>query len=147
MADVLLTSDRTLMSGYHSNELLGFGTCAPPNFIPEWRYSYLFFPNIKTTRGIPSAAPYGLRKAEAQLLKEGFTVATVSPNHLKRYIGKAKVLGIHTMDPFGLGPASTTLAALFKKEPYLAKHFEQLMLDPEIKKAKSNGLKVIVGGP
>ena len=147
MADVLLTSDRTLMSDYRRNEFLGFGTCAPPNFIPEWLYSYLFFPNIKTKRGIPEAAPYGLRKVEAQLLKEGFSVATVSPNHLKQFIGEAKVLGIYTMDPFGLGPASSTLAAMFKKEPFLAQHFRRLLNKPEIAEAKKRGLKLLVGGP
>jgi len=147
MPDVLLTSDRTLMSDYHGNEFLGFGTCAPPYFVPDRLYSYLFFPNMKTKHGIPSAAPYGLRKTEAQLLKEGFNVATVSPNHLKRFIGEAKVLGIHTMDPFGLGPASSTLAALLKKEPFLAKHFKGLLSKPEVVEAKKRGLKVIVGGP
>jgi radical SAM superfamily enzyme YgiQ (UPF0313 family) len=147
MADVLLTSDRTLMSNYHSNEFLGFGTCAPHNFIPDSLYSYLFFPNIKATHGIPSAAPYGLRKVEAQLLREGLSIAIVSPNHLKPFINKAKVLGVHTMDPFGLGPASSTLAALFKKEPFLARHFRTLLSKPEVAEAKRNGLKIIVGGP
>ncbi len=147
MADVLLTADKTLMSTYHDNEFLGFGTCAPPNFIPEWLYSYLFFPPQKAAKNIPPTAPYGLRKTEAQLLKEGFNVETVSPNHIKESLKDAKVLGIHAMDPFGLGPASTTLAAIFKKEPFLAKYFEMLMNDPAIKKAKDNGLKVIVGGP
>ena len=147
MADIILTADRTLMSNYHNNEFLGFGTCAPPNFIPEWLYSYLFFPHLKSKNGLPATAPYGLRKTEAQLLKEGFQVETVSPNHIGDYLKDAKVLGIHTMDPFGLGPASTTLAALFKKEPYLAKHFHTLLQSPEIIKAKQNGLKVIVGGP
>jgi len=42
MAKIVLTSDRTLMSNYHNNEFLGFGTCAPPNFVPDWLYSYLF---------------------------------------------------------------------------------------------------------
>ena len=51
------------------------------------------------------------------------------------------------MDPFGLGPASTTFAALFKKEPYLAKHFQSLLKSPAISKPKQNGLKIIVGGP
>ena len=45
MAEILLTADRTLMSSYHDNEFLGFGTCAPLNFIPEWLYSFLFFPS------------------------------------------------------------------------------------------------------
>jgi len=135
------------MSNYHNNEFLGFGTCAPPNFIPEWLYSYMFFPSLKSKSGHLTAAPYGLRKTEAQLLKEGFNVETVSPNHLSKYLKDAKVLGIHAMDPFGLGPASTTLAALFKKEPYLAKHFHALLQNSAVKKAKQNGLKVIVGGP
>lgn len=147
MTDVLLTADRTLMSNYHNNEFLGFGTCAPPNFFPDWFYSYLFFPPLKTYKGHPWTAPYGLRKTEAQLLKDGFKVETVSPNHLGSYLKNAKVMGIYTMDPFGLGPASTTLASIFKKEPYLAKHFHYLLKDPAVEKAKQNGLKVIVGGP
>jgi radical SAM superfamily enzyme YgiQ (UPF0313 family) len=147
MAKIVLTSDRTLMSNYHSNEFLGFGTCAPPNFVPDWLYSYLFFPNIKTKKGIPGAAPYGLRKVEAQLLKEGFDIATVSPKQMRPFLSDAKVLGIHVMDPFGLGPASTTLATLFKKEPFLAKHFKALLNKPEVQEAKKHGLKIIVGGP
>jgi radical SAM superfamily enzyme YgiQ (UPF0313 family) len=146
-AEVILTGDRTLMSDYHSNEFLGFGTCAPPNFVPEWLYGLLFFPPIKTEDGFSTAAPYGLRKIEAQLLKEGVDVITVSPEHLGRYIDGAKVVGIHTMDPFGLGPASTTLSSIFKKEPFLAKYFQSLLSSPAIKRAKKRGTKVIVGGP
>ena len=147
MVEVLLTADNTLMSDYHHNEFLGFGTCAPPNFIPEGLYSYLFFPPVETRKGHPSAAPYGLRKIEAQLLKEGFKVETATPNHLARFLSSAKVLGIYTMDPFGLGPASTTLASVFRKEPYLAKYFQILLKNQAIKKAKQNGLKIFVGGP
>ena len=143
---ILLTADRTLMSDYHKNIFVGFGTCAPPNFLPNWLYSWLFFPPIKTKKGIPVAAPYGLRKIEAQLLSEGFDVLTVSPNHLKKYINEADVLGIHVMDPFGLGPASTTFAFVLKKEPYLAQYFRALLASPEIQKAKKRGLKIIVGG-
>jgi radical SAM superfamily enzyme YgiQ (UPF0313 family) len=91
-------------------------------------------------------APYGLRKAEAQLLKEGFNVDTVSPNYLGD-LKETKVLGVHAMDPFGLGPASTTLAAVLKNQPYLAKHFQALLRSKVVKKAKQNGLRVIVGGP
>lgn len=143
---VLLTADRTLMSDYHHNEFIGFGTCAPPNVIPDWLYRRLFFPPIKTEDGIPVAAPYGLRKIEAQLLSDGFDVLTVAPNYLKKYISEAKVLGIQVMDPFGVGPASSTFAAFLKKEPFLAQYFRLLMEKPEIKRAKKHGLKIIVGG-
>ncbi|MCL2135262.1 MAG: B12-binding domain-containing radical SAM protein [Candidatus Bathyarchaeota archaeon] len=148
MVEIILTADRTLMSDYHKNVFLGFGTCAPPNFIPDWLFRSLFFPSLKADKvGSPKAAPYGLRKVEAQLLNEGFKVATVSPQHLKGHLKNAKVLGIYVMDPFGLGPASSTLTALFKKQSFLARYFEQLMLDPEIRQAKKFGLKIIVGGP
>jgi len=146
-AEVILTADRTLMSDYHGNQFLGFGTCAPSNFIPDSLYGYLFFPPMKTNKGLPTAVPYGLRKIEAQLLKEGFNVLTVSPQHLRKHLKTAKVIGIHTMDPFGFGPASTTLAALFRKEPFLARHFQGLVTSPMIREAKLNGAKVIVGGP
>ena len=145
--EVVLTSDRTLMSDYHSNEFLGFGTCAPPNFIPESLYSYLFFPPMKSKHGLPVAAPYGLRKVEAILLQEGFKVTTVGPEELEQYINDAKVVGIHVMDPFGLGPASSTLSAILKKEPYLAKHFKSLLGCLALQKRKTNSPKVVVGGP
>jgi len=102
MAKILLTADRTLMSDYRHNIFLGFGTCAPPNVIPDWLYKFLFFPSIKTKDGIPVAAPYGIRKIEAQLLSEGFNILTVDPDYIQKYIDEAKVLGIHVMDPFGI---------------------------------------------
>ena len=147
MPEILLTADRTLMSDYHHNEFLGFGTCAPPNVIPDWLYSFLFFPPIRTVRGLPVAAPYGLRKIEAQLLVQGFDVLTVDPGHIGDYIEGAKVLGVHVMDPFGLGPASSTFAAILKKEPFLAQHFRLLMESRTVKRAKKRGLKIVIGGP
>lgn len=147
MPDIVLTADRTLMSDYHRNEFLGFGTCAPPNVIPDLFYSFMFFPPIKSKDGVPAAAPYGLRKIEAQLLLEGFDVSTVDPDHLHRHLDEAKVLGIHVMDPFGLGPASSTFAAVLKKEPFLAHRFRLLMESSCIRMAKRRGLRIIVGGP
>ncbi|MDH7564179.1 MAG: radical SAM protein [Candidatus Bathyarchaeota archaeon] len=144
---VVLTADHTLMSDYRHNEFLGFGACAPPNFIPNWLYRWLFFPPIKAENGKPAAAPYGLRKIEAQLLSEGFNVVTVSPQHLRKYLDEARVLGIHVMDPFGLGPASSTFASILKKEPFLAQYFRALMENPDMQKAKKQGMKIIVGGP
>ena len=144
---VVLTADSTLMSDYHHNEFLGFGTCAPPNFVPDFLYAQLFFPAIGTVNGSPVAAPYGLRKIEAQLLKEGFEVSVVAPTHLASFMDDAEVLGVHVMDPFGLGPASSTFAAIMKKEPFLARYFRDLLGSSEVRRAKKRGLKIIVGGP
>ena len=147
MAEIILTADCTLMSNYHENEFLGFGTCAPPNFIPEWLFRFLFFPPLKEDKGLTSAAPYGLRKIEAQLLKVGFNVITVNPDHIEEHIDEAKALGIYVMDPFGLGPASSTLATILKNEPYLARYFQILVGKSAIRQARKRGMKIIVGGP
>lgn len=148
MPEILLTADRTLMSNHHGLEFLGFGATAPPSFVPEWFHRFLFFPSIKNKKGIPVQAPYGLRKIEAQLLKEGFDVLTVDPDYLHKYLDDAKVLGIHVMDPFGLGPSSTTFAHILKSnETYNMKYFRLLLEKPEVIEAKKRGLKIIVGGP
>jgi len=77
---IILTANRTLMSKYHSNEFLGFGTAAPPNVVPELFFKALFFPPIKTRDGIPVKAPYGLRKVGAKSfdLQKNFTVILLS---------------------------------------------------------------------
>ena len=49
------------------------------------------------------------------------------------------------MDPFGLGPALSTFAAVLKKEPFLAKHFRLLMETQPSKEPKGEGLKLFVG--
>ena len=147
-AKILLTADRTLMSNYRNDEFLGFGTTAPPNVVPEWFFKLLFFPPMKTKEGTPIQAPYGLRKIEAQLLNEGFEVLTVDPDHTDCYLSEAKALGIHVMDPFGIGPSSSTFARILKTgEPYVAKYFRLLLEKSEVVKAKKRGLKIIVGGP
>ena len=148
MIDVVLTADSTLMSNYHGKEFLGFGASAPPNLIPDKLFRLMFFPSGRVKDGVPVEAPYGLRKVEAKLLEEGFNVLTVDPDHLKSYLGEAKILGVHVMDPFGLGPSSTTFSRILRSgEPYLAKYFRMLFEKPEIKRAKKRGLRIIVGGP
>ncbi len=144
--DVVLTADKTLMSNYHGKIFLGFGTSAPPNWLPEWLFRYLFFPKIKTKNGVPWQAPYGLRKIEAKLMNEGFEVKTVYPDYIDRY--NPRVIGIHVMDPFGWGPSSTTFAGIMRTgEPYLAKYFKLLFENEAYINAKENDAKTIVGGP
>ena len=145
--DILLTADRTLMSNHHGNEFLGFGACIPRNILSDKFVQALFCPPIRTVNGEPIQAPYGLRKVEAQLLLEGFKVLTVDPDHLHKYLDEAKALGIYVMDPFGIGPASTTFAKLLKTgEPYMQAQFQKLLEKPELRGAKKKGLKIIVGG-
>jgi len=146
MADIVLTADKTLMSNHHHKEFLGFGTSAPPNWLPERLFRFLFFPKIKTINGLPIEAPYGLRKIEAKLIDLGFDVKTVYPDYIDRF--NPKVIGIYAMDPFGWGPSSTTFTGIMQTgEPYLAKYFRLLFESNSYKKAKEKRAKTIVGGP
>lgn len=144
--EVILTADRTLMSNHHGKEFLGFGTSAPPNWLPEWVFRRLFFPKMKEKNGLPWQAPYGLRKIEAKLIDEGIDACVVNPDRIGDY--NAKVIGIYVMDPFGWGPSSTTFAGIMKTgEPYLAKYFRKLLESNGYRKLKKKGVKTIVGGP
>lgn len=148
VVDIVLTADRTLMSNYHGKEFLGFATSAPPNLVPDWLFRLMFFPPVKQKGGVPVEAPYGLRKVEAKLLDLGFDALTVDPDHLGKYVKKAKVLCVNVMDPFGLGPSSTTFARILRTgEPYLSKYFRMVFMKREVREAKGRGLKIIVGGP
>ncbi|MEM3004996.1 MAG: radical SAM protein [Candidatus Bathyarchaeia archaeon] len=136
------------MSNYHGKEFLGFASAAPPNVLPEWLFKMLFFPTVEAPDGVPIQAPYGLRKIEARLLNDGFDVLTVDPEHLSCYLSEAKVLGIYVMDPFGVGPASSTFSRILRTgEPYVAKYFRLLLEKTEVVQAKRRGLRIIVGGP
>jgi radical SAM superfamily enzyme YgiQ (UPF0313 family) len=146
--DVLLTTDRTLMTDHHGSEFLGFATCIPPYPLPISMSKLLFFPPIKNRQGIPRAAPYGLRKIESALLRSGLHTLVVDPDHLQRYLPTAKVLAISTMDPFGWGPASSTFRKILKKgDVFSTIFFKKLLNSHEVKKAKRGGLKILVGGP
>lgn len=145
-ADVILTCDSTLMSNHHGKEFLGFGTSAPPNWLPEFLFRFLFFPKMRKMDGMPWQAPYGLRKMEAKLIDEGIDAIVVDPEDIQKY--NARVIGIYVMDAFGWGPSSTTFAGIMKTgESYVAKYFRKLLESRGYKKLKEKGARTIVGGP
>jgi radical SAM superfamily enzyme YgiQ (UPF0313 family) len=148
MAEIVLTADRTNMSDHHNSEFLGFGTCIPPYLLTTGIYKKIFFPPVKAVDGIPRMAPYSLRKVEAKLLDLGFDAKVVDPDHLKKHLEGTRIIGISVMDPFGWGPASSTFETVLKKgDVFASKFFKELLQKEEIKEAKKNGAKLIVGGP
>nr|AIE93259.1 Fe-S oxidoreductase [uncultured marine thaumarchaeote AD1000_33_B07] len=64
------------------------------------------------TNGVAKFAPYGLRKVEAGLLRDGFKredVVVAHPDHIEKFIGpETEVVGTHEMDPLGMGPVTMT---------------------------------------
>ncbi len=149
MVEVVLTTDRTMMSNHHHKEFLGFGTTGPPLLFPEKFWLFLFAPKMKVIDrdGRPREAPYGLRKIEAKLLEEGFDAAIIDPDHLHKHVKDAKVLLLSHHDYFGFGPPSSTFASLFKVETLNARSFARLMNSPPVREMKRRGVKIIAGGP
>ncbi|NHW89225.1 MAG: B12-binding domain-containing radical SAM protein [Archaeoglobales archaeon] len=142
--DIVLTAERCLMSNYHGALFLGFMSCAPRNLIPSKIFFNILFPPVKVKDGKAVIAPYGTRKIEAALIENGFNVTVVPPEKISKFLDKAKIIGVTTNDPLGLGPASTTFAGkygLVKEEPYNAYCFRNLLTTLRQSKAK-----IAVGG-
>lgn len=148
MPEIILTTDRTLMSTYRHRFLLGFGASSPPNPIPDLLFFNFLFPKVRHKNGIPIQAKIGLRKIEAALLEKGFDVLTVDPDHLESYLSEAKILGISAMDPLGWGPSSATWRSILKTgDPLCQRAFRELVRRESIQRARrERGLKVVVGG-
>ena len=125
---IVLTADRTLMSPYRGLSLATFFGCAPaldPHRDPKsfWykilgkqvtpKILFDFICNyIPHTNGVANYAPYGLRKLEAGLLRDGFSrdeVVIAHPDHIEQFIGpQTEVIGTYEMDPLGMGPVTMT---------------------------------------
>ncbi|MFX0168501.1 MAG: B12-binding domain-containing radical SAM protein [Candidatus Hodarchaeota archaeon] len=148
---IVLTASEIEMSHFKDNP---FGAFAGsflliPGFLkPLYMPKEDDLPNKRAT-----LAPYGLRKAEAILLDNGFDeneVAVVHPSNLKHFIGaKTKAVGVSSMDPLGIAYVSLTYSEMFALgfEPRNRREFRRLLRNSPIAKAHDRGqAKVIVGG-
>lgn len=109
LAKYVLVSDPTLSRNYHGFPLLDFFPCAPTRFVPNWLYVYLAGPVVAHDKERATLAPYALRKVEAALLRKYDTndVVVAAPEYAHLFIGEdTRIVGVHTMDPAGLGPVS-----------------------------------------
>ena len=135
---VVLSADRTLMSPYRGISLASFFGCAPaldPNrnhntfwyrvlgqqVTPKVLFDFICNP-IEHTDGRANYAPYGLRKVEAALVRDGYTrdqVVVAHPDHIEKFIGpETEVVGTYEMDPLGMGPVTMTFTYGRKQMSY-----------------------------
>lgn len=146
--EVVITSDRTMMSNHHGKEFLGFLTTGPAIGLPEKVWMWLAAPKVSVDdEGRPREAPYGLRKVEAKLIDAGFKAAIVDPDHLHKHLNSMKVLMIGHHDFFAYGPPSCEWWFITGKEPINRVSFMRFMRSPTVRSAKQRGVKIIVGGP
>ncbi len=146
--EIVLSTDRTMMSNHHGKEFLGFLATGPAIGVPERLWSWLAAPKIPVDElGRPREASYGMRKVEAKLIDAGFKAAIIDPDHLHKHLDTMKILMIGHHDFFAYGPPSSEWWSLTGKEPLNRVSFKRFMNSPVVKKAKEKGVKIIVGGP
>jgi radical SAM superfamily enzyme YgiQ (UPF0313 family) len=135
---IVLTADRTLMSIYRGISLASFFGCAPAldlnrkkasllyrvlgnQVTPRPLFDFICNP-IEHTNGIAKYAPYGLRKVEAALLRDGYSrdeVVVAHPDYIERFIGpETQAVGTYEMDPLGMGPVTMTFTYGRKQMSY-----------------------------
>jgi len=163
---IVLTADRTLMSPYRGISLATFFGCAPaldPNrkksdfwykilgqqVTPKILFDFICN-TISHTNGVANYAPYGLRKVEAGLLRDGFRrdeVVVAHPDHIEKFIGpETQVIGTYEMDPLGMGPVTMTFTYGRKQTSYDEFYCRDLhMKINAAKKKNGSNAKVIAG--
>jgi radical SAM superfamily enzyme YgiQ (UPF0313 family) len=135
---VVLTADRTLMSPYRGISLASFFGCAPAldlkrnhntfwyrvlgqQVTPRILFDFICNP-IEHTDGRANYAPYGLRKVEAALARDGYNrdqVVVAHPDYIEKFIGpETEVVGTYEMDPLGMGPVTMTFTYGRKQMSY-----------------------------
>ena len=116
MAKYVLVSDTTLSHDYKNFPLLDFLPSAPTELLPEFIYNYLKGKPPPDINGRASLATYPLRKIESALLQKHKTedVVVAHEDHIEDFIGDdTEIIGVTTMDPFGLAPLTMSYAFLF----------------------------------
>ncbi|MEK6957029.1 MAG: radical SAM protein [Thermoproteota archaeon] len=163
---IVLTADRTLMSPYRGISLATFFGCAPaldPNrdknnfwykilknqVTPKVLFDFICNP-ISHTNGVADYAPYGLRKVEAGLIRDGFKredVVVAHPDHLEKFIGpETEVVGTYEMDPLGMGPVTMTFTYGRKQTSYDEYYCRDLHMKINAAKKKNGSHAKVIAG-
>jgi len=142
---ILLTADKSLLNDFHLNQNLSQFFYGSGDLLPNWVFK-LLVRNPKIENGCVKFAPYPLRKIEAKLLDLGYDVSTISYKQFPKLIQNAKILGIHTVNPLGLAFNTYLRNFLNEKCEKPRYFFNKLIQNKYLKKAKKNGLKIVVGG-
>lgn len=144
--DIVITADESCMMNHQISFMAGFLACMPRDRIPTFLRGYIekkLFTQPIDTNGLVKLAILPIRRLEAILLENGFKVLICAPKAVKNF--RAKIFAVSSMDPFGIGPASSTMTSLaMSKQPYNKYYFQRL-----IRKIRSSNpsSKILVGGP
>ncbi|WP_223211927.1 B12-binding domain-containing radical SAM protein [Thermococcus henrietii] len=148
---IVLTADETLTSTYHDVPLLDFLGCAPYDKLPKCVFRVMDS-QLPDRDGVLTQAPYGLRKVEAALLRDGFKrneVVVAHPRKVEKFIGEdTTVVALYEMDPLGLGPVSMMFTNGGQWKNYTSVKFRELVERINaVRERRDLDFKLVVGGP
>ncbi|MHC1568810.1 MAG: B12-binding domain-containing radical SAM protein [Candidatus Syntropharchaeia archaeon] len=146
---IVLTSDQSLTSTFRDIPLLDFLPCAPVEKLPKSLYR-LLDTQIPEKDGKLLFAPYAIRKVEAALAQGGFRrdeIVVAHPRRVEQFIDEdTTIVGINTMDPYGLGPVTLMLTEGGKYTSYSEYMFTSLVKRlGDFRKRKGYRFKIVVG--
>ena len=148
IAKYVLAADYTLMTEFRNVPLATFFSCIPTDY---WQsrlaFRILADPPKLDVDGRPIRVPYGLRKIEASLVRAygRDEVVVADPRDVERYIDdETEVVGLHSMDPLGLGPVSMSFTMGGVLTPYTKAKFLELVRRVQ---RPNRTYKVVLGGP
>jgi radical SAM superfamily enzyme YgiQ (UPF0313 family) len=163
---VVLSADRTLMSPYRGISLASFFGCAPAidvnrdhnsfwyhifgnQVTPRLLFDFICNP-ISNNNGLATYAPYGLRKVEAALIRDGYSqddVAVAHPDYIEQFIGpETEVVGTYEMDPLGMGPVTMTFTYGRKQMSFDEFYCRDLHLRINAAKVKNSSKAKVIAG-
>jgi len=147
---IILTSDDTLTSTFRKIPLLDFLPCAPVEYIPKMIYNLLDV-QLPEENGKLIIAPYAIRKVEAALIRDGYKreeVVVAHPKKVEEFIDKnTTIVGVNTMDPYGLGPVTMMFTNGGKLTSYSKYRFTSLIKRlRDYRERRNYKFKIVVGG-
>ncbi|MHA1734062.1 MAG: B12-binding domain-containing radical SAM protein [Promethearchaeota archaeon] len=147
MDKIVLTADQSLFTTYRGNTFVGYLGALPVTLAPKAAFNY-FFPMPPRGAGVPVRPHLSLRTIEAILARDPALkplLRVVHPDDLEVELVGARVVCLSTMDPRGLGPATSSWQMFRRGRPFHVAKFWELLERVARLKGKF-GFKLLVGG-